>query len=159
MWKNESMWVSSHLVPTWKLRKTHHTDTLDKPCFFCQAFCLAPRSSSLCQHPGACGDGYIFRWDGMCLQRGETAVPAPGGNWASRGPLSPFIPTSCRDLLIGDLSFSKDIPESLNNSCTLDLLLLIFHYFSLPYFIPQPFLKFSVGTESWTPASFLSLSQ
>ena len=38
--RNESMWVSSHLVLTWNLRKTCHMDTLGKPCSSCQPFCL-----------------------------------------------------------------------------------------------------------------------
>ena len=77
----------------------------------------------------------------MCLERGETAIPAPRGNWASRGPLSLLIPTSCMDLLIRDLSFVQDVPESLNHSRKLDLLLLIFHYFSLPYLLHSPFFN------------------
>ena len=96
--RNESMWVSSHLVLTWNLRKTCHMDTLGKPCSSCQPFCLVPGLPPCATIPVPIKSGCIFRWD--VLGRGKTAIPAPKGSWANRGPISLLIATFCTDLLI-----------------------------------------------------------
>ena len=73
-------------------------DTLDKPCSFCQPFCLVPGLPHCATIPVPIKPSYIFRWD--VLGRGKTAILAPKGSWANRGPISLLIPTFCMDPLI-----------------------------------------------------------
>jgi len=73
-------------------------DTLDKPCSFCQPFCLVPGLPLCATIPVPIKPGYIFRWD--VLGRGKTEIPAPKGSWANRGPINLLIPTFCMDPLI-----------------------------------------------------------
>ena len=119
-------------------------DTLDKSCSFCQHFRLVPGLPPSATIPVPIKPGYLFRWH--VLGTGKTAIPAPKGSWANRGPISLLIPTFCMDPLIQDLNFVQDVPESFNSSCKLDLRLVFpFFFFFSFFYLFHSYFKIQCG--------------